>query len=96
MDLISLDSPFMTEAPASTEESHEANHDFEQAWETLDKLTSRGWCEEPIEAVVRKLQTLQCNMSVLPADQGPFQGEWHPSRATSDSCPFPDIVRQAS
>ncbi|KAI0040369.1 ARM repeat-containing protein [Auriscalpium vulgare] len=75
VDLISLDSPFIAEPPTALEELEELNHDFESSWNALQKYISRGWCEVPIDAVVRKLQSLPYSIAVLPADQTPFEGE---------------------
>lgn len=40
----------------------------------MAKGHSRGWCESPIEEVVRRLQGLQHRMTVKPTDQAPFRG----------------------
>ncbi|KAI0062104.1 ARM repeat-containing protein [Artomyces pyxidatus] len=75
LDLISLDSPFMSEPPTALEELDELDHDFESSWNSLDKFSARGWCEMSMDAVVRRLQGLQFKIVVLSSDQLPFQGE---------------------
>ena len=75
VDLIAFDSPFLTDPPAPhSAASSIIEPDFETIWGSLAKGNCRGWCEAPIEEVVRRLQGMQRRMSVKPADQAPFQG----------------------
>ncbi|KAI0737673.1 hypothetical protein BC629DRAFT_1300621 [Irpex lacteus] len=77
-DLIALDSPFLTEppsAPAVSVTSSVAELDFEGVWNKLHGANLRGWCDSPIDVVVRRLQSIQRRMRVTAADQPPFQGD---------------------
>ena len=75
VDLIALDSPFIAEPPAAAS-STQPEADFKALWDGLAKANMRGWCESPVEAVVRRLQTMQRTMRVIAADQPPFHGAW--------------------
>jgi len=84
VDLISLDTPFISESqqgdgsvPEPEPEQSEPNHDFAHVWDTTSAFSARGWCDDTLEAVVRRLQGLGFprGLAVLPADQSPFQGE---------------------
>ncbi|TCD66013.1 hypothetical protein EIP91_001913 [Steccherinum ochraceum] len=75
VDLLGLDSPFISEPPASASSSVSADLDFEKIWNTLAHANSRGWCEVTIDVVVRKLQSMQHTLQVTASDQPPFQGE---------------------
>ncbi len=72
VDLIALDSPFISE-PASGIPTV-ADLDFEVTWSKLSQANLRGWCESPIEAIVRQLQGMQHKIRVISADQPPFKG----------------------
>lgn len=76
MDLIALDSPFIAEPRAETSEASSMAEqlDFEGAWNKLSNANLRGWCDSPIDVVVRRLQGMQRKMSVTAADEQPFQG----------------------
>ncbi|KAF7789524.1 hypothetical protein EIP86_000470 [Pleurotus ostreatoroseus] len=74
MDLIALDSPFIVDPPAAPSATQE-DFDFKETWNKLAKANMRGWCEAPVEAVVRKLQDTDKKIRLLPADQGPFTGD---------------------
>lgn len=74
MDLISLDSPFVSE-PLSSQASSIIEPDFEKTWNSFVDHHSRGWCETSIDLVVRQLQTLDHPLRVTPSDQPPFQGD---------------------
>lgn len=52
--------------------------DFENVWNKLHDVNLRGWCDSPIDVVVRRLQSIQRHMRVTAADQLPFQGNLHP------------------
>ncbi|THH15512.1 hypothetical protein EW146_g4974 [Bondarzewia mesenterica] len=90
IDLISLDSPFISDPTVSLDhalaqpgfrtstaedEPERPEHDFEGSWNALKKYEARGWCEVPTDSVIRRLQGLQYRMVVLSADQPPFEGE---------------------
>jgi len=84
-DLISLESPFIAE-PKSGEvtvpEAGDENQDFASVWDAATMFSARGWCDGTLDAVVRRLQGLGFprGLSVLPADQPPFEGgllRWH-------------------
>jgi AP-4 complex subunit epsilon-1 len=78
-DLISLESPFIAE-PKSGEvtvpEAGVENQDFASVWDAAAVFSARGWCDGTLDAVVRRLQGLGFprGLSVLPADQPPFEG----------------------
>ncbi|KAJ3554475.1 hypothetical protein NM688_g3093 [Phlebia brevispora] len=55
VDLIALDSPFIADPPVTTTPT-QADFDFKAMWDKLSKGNLRGWCESPMDAVVRKLQ----------------------------------------
>ncbi|GJE90878.1 hypothetical protein PsYK624_070220 [Phanerochaete sordida] len=76
-DLIALESPFISDPPAvsQSQASSVAEEDFEAAWDRLQHGNLRGWCDSPIDVVVRRLQSLQRKMRVTPADEAPFQGD---------------------
>ncbi|KAI0003205.1 armadillo-type protein [Russula compacta] len=79
-DLISLDTPFITEpqpGEVRAPEEDEQNHDFASVWDAASAFSARGWCDGTLDAVVRRLQGLGFprGLAVLPADQPPFQGE---------------------
>lgn len=77
VDLIALDSPFIAEPRAETSEASSVSEqlDFEGAWNKLSNANLRGWCDSPIDVVVRRLQGMQRKMSVTAADEQPFQGD---------------------
>ncbi|KAI9508829.1 ARM repeat-containing protein [Russula earlei] len=79
-DLISLDVPFIAEQPDDvkvSEQDEQNRDDFANVWDTASTFSARGWCDETLEAVVRRLQGLGFprGLAVLPADRPPFQGE---------------------
>ncbi|KAI0672983.1 ARM repeat-containing protein [Trametes maxima] len=75
-DLIALDSPFVSEpAPTIASTLCIAEHDFEVTWNDLEPSTSRGWCEESTDTVLRRLQGLRRRLKVTERDQPPFQGD---------------------
>jgi len=81
-DLISLESPFIAEPRAgdvTTSEAgdHDENQDFAGVWDAATAFSARGWCDGTLDAVVRRLQGLGFprGLSVLPADQPPFEGD---------------------
>jgi len=78
MDLISLDSPFITESLDALNEHEGVELDFENSWNALEQYASRGWCEEPVDSVARRLQVLQFSTAVISADQRPFLGALSP------------------
>jgi len=78
--LISLDTPFIAEPkPDEVEapEQGEQSDDFASVWDTVSAFSARGWYDGTLDAAVRRLQGLGFprGLSVLPADQPPFQGE---------------------
>jgi AP-4 complex subunit epsilon-1 len=74
-DLITLDSPFLAEPPTTVSgTSSVAELDFQGVWDRLRDANLRGWCDSPIDVVVRRLQSIQKRMRVTAADQLPFQG----------------------
>ncbi|CAL1705101.1 unnamed protein product [Somion occarium] len=72
-DLISLDSPFVSEPITSICSFLEP--DFETVWNSLASSNTRGWYDSPMDVLVRKLQSLQKPLRVTPADQPPFIGD---------------------
>jgi len=87
IDLISLESPFIAEPKAGEVTAPEAgdrdeDQDFTVVWDAATAFSARGWCDGTLDAVVRRLQGLGFprGLSVLPADQPPFEGRvpyWH-------------------
>jgi AP-4 complex subunit epsilon-1 len=79
-DLISLDTPFIAEPKpgeeGAPEEQSEQSDDFATVWDTATAFSARGWYDGTLDAVVRRLQGLGFprGLSVLSADQPPFQG----------------------
>jgi hypothetical protein len=78
-DLISLDNPFIAEpkpGEVRVPEQSEQKDDFADVWDTASAFSARGWYDGTLDAVVRRLQGLGFprGLSVLPADQPPFQG----------------------
>ncbi|KAF5325623.1 hypothetical protein D9611_000102 [Ephemerocybe angulata] len=73
-DLISLDSPFVTEGTA---EEESVSDEFERIWNTLpDGQGGRGWCDGSVEVVLRRLQCLDgMRVRVAPSHMPPFEGE---------------------
>ena len=77
-DLISLDSPFMSEpvVPSITSTmSSVIEQDFETTWNALEAGAARGWCEASMDTVLRRLQGLQRRLRVTERDRAPFEGE---------------------
>ncbi|PSR94120.1 hypothetical protein PHLCEN_2v4548 [Hermanssonia centrifuga] len=72
VDLIALDSPFISEPSSGIPTV--ADLDFEVTWSKLSQANLRGWCESPIEAIVRQLQGIPHKIRVISADQPPFKG----------------------
>ncbi|OBZ69200.1 AP-3 complex subunit delta [Grifola frondosa] len=77
VDLIALDSPFISEPPAirSTAPRVMVEYDFESTWNKLETHQVRGWCDAPIDAVLRRLQDMQRRLIVIEADMPPFKGD---------------------
>lgn len=76
VDLIALDSPFVSEPMQPISAVLEASEpDFETVWNRLADHNARGWCEASIDAVVRRLQGVQRRLKVISEDQDPFKGE---------------------
>lgn len=80
-DLISLESPFIADPRDSSSDIAsskigEGEHpfDFKRTWDALGSFTTRGWCDAPIDAAVRRIQSLRLKMIVVPADGEPFEG----------------------
>ena len=47
---------------------------FEELWNACGEFRARGWSEDAVEAVMRRLQGLGMQMDVLPAGDVPFEG----------------------
>ncbi|GBE82098.1 hypothetical protein SCP_0404770 [Sparassis crispa] len=76
VDLIALDSPFVSEPLVSiSTASSVSEFDFEATWNLLDSANSRGWSEVPINVVVGRLQGLQRRLKMIAADVAPFEGD---------------------
>ncbi|KAG2078780.1 ARM repeat-containing protein [Suillus decipiens] len=71
VDLISLDSA-VSKVPVSFPTPEP---DFEEIWDAMENSNLRGWCESPMDNVVRLLQSLQHSMRVIAVDRPPFEGE---------------------
>ena len=79
VDLISLESPFIAEpkpGEVTVLEAGDENRDFASVWDAATAFSARGWCDGTLDGVVRRLQGLGFTrgLSVLPADQPPFEG----------------------
>ncbi|CCM00480.1 uncharacterized protein FIBRA_02514 [Fibroporia radiculosa] len=76
VDLIALDSPFMSEpAPSTSTASNTAETEFESIWDSLQNFNARGWCEMSVTDVVQRLRSMQQNVRVILDIQEPFRGE---------------------
>ncbi|KAL5495678.1 hypothetical protein ACEPAI_1141 [Sanghuangporus weigelae] len=67
--------PPYVSASTSLRTSPEPGQNFEALWSELDAFSSRGWCEDAADVVVRRLQGLGLRMDVLEADVLPFEGD---------------------
>jgi len=78
VDLINLESPFQDGDPENFNftELVETIDDFEAIWRSFDDLCDlRGWCNAPIDNVIRRLQRVeQYRLRVISADLAPFAG----------------------
>lgn len=77
--MISLDTPFIAEPKPDEVEAPkqgEQGDDFASVWDTVSAFSARGWYDGTLDVAVRRLQGLGFprGLSVLPADQPPFQG----------------------
>ncbi|EAU91314.2 hypothetical protein CC1G_07349 [Coprinopsis cinerea okayama7 len=75
-DLISLDSPFVSESDTQGDDLS-VSEEFEGKWNGLgDDQGARGWCGTSVTAVLRRLQQLNgFRLKLLPGDIPPFFGE---------------------
>ncbi|KAL5534648.1 hypothetical protein ACEPAG_1111 [Sanghuangporus baumii] len=67
--------PPYVSASTSLRTSPEPGQNFEALWSELDVFSARGWCEDAVDVVVRRLQGLGLRMDVLEADVLPFEGD---------------------
>ena len=95
-DLITLESPFMSEPQTSISSLGEP--DFESVWNSLADSNLRGWYDGPPDVVLRKLQGLQKKLSVISADQPPFIGMYDIYRRCTNIlfCLLDDLDIQAN
>lgn len=70
IDLIALDSPFIADPAKGVS----VDSDFKAVWDSMKSASVRGWCEAPLDMIVRLLQSLQYRMRVIATDQFPFEG----------------------
>ena len=56
---------------------------FEEMWKTSEKVKARGWSEDAVDVVMRRLQGAGMQMDVLDADDAPFEGEMNIQAAHS-------------
>ncbi|KAG1881413.1 armadillo-type protein [Suillus tomentosus] len=84
VDLISLDTA-CNEVPVTFPTPEP---DFEDVWDAMEDSNLRGWCESPMDNVVRLLQSLQHSMRVIAVDQPPFEGELKVLVAASPNPPL--------
>jgi AP-4 complex subunit epsilon-1 len=75
-DLIALDSPFISDPPVKDPTASTTEANFESVWNRLQHANLRGWCDSPIDVVVRRLQGLQRKMRVISVDEPPFKGKY--------------------
>jgi len=77
VDLISLESPFQDNSEFNNfTEPVEISDDFEAIWQSFGDLCDlRGWCNIPIDKVIRRLQWVEQHyLRVISADLAPFVG----------------------
>src|SRR5258708_32553209 len=77
VDLISLESPFQDNSEFNNfTEPVEISDDFEAIWQSFGDLCDlRGWCNIPIDKVIRRLQWVEQHyLRVISADLAPFAG----------------------
>lgn len=70
-DLITLDSPFVSDAQGGTDGAG-----FAEEWNSLaNSVNARGWCSETVDEVTRQLGEMEgCEMKVVGGDMLPFIG----------------------
>jgi hypothetical protein len=73
-DLITLDSPFISESNDEPPAPQGDAVGFERIWDALAKNNARGWCESSIHVVFQHLQALNLGIKVTPVDHPPFEG----------------------
>lgn len=71
-DLITLDSPFVSDAQGGTDGAG-----FAEEWDSLAKsVNARGWCSETVDEVTRQLGEMEgCEVKVVGGSMLPFIGE---------------------
>lgn len=80
MDLIAFDSPFGVDLIQTTGGGIidvQQDLDFESTWNSDQSLkeSARGWCDAPMDDVVRRLQRIdRYRLQVTSADTSPFIG----------------------
>ena len=93
VDLISLESPFQDDSEfVNFTEPVESGDDFDAIWQSFgDSCDLRGWCNIPVDKVVRRLQWVEQHyLRVIPADLAPFTGNSLPYLySKSDTNIFP-------
>jgi AP-4 complex subunit epsilon-1 len=72
MDLITLDSPFISDP---TESPHESDREFKDVWDGLQSNVARGWCESSVDTVVQRLRSPKLEARVIASHLLPFEGE---------------------
>ncbi|KAI5124394.1 hypothetical protein M0805_008279 [Coniferiporia weirii] len=74
----SASSPYVS-ASASLRTTPEPEPSFEEMWSVLtvneNAFSARGWCDDPMDVAVRRLQSIGLWMDVVPADVPPFEGD---------------------
>ncbi|KAI0028372.1 armadillo-type protein [Vararia minispora EC-137] len=77
VDLIALDSPFLSDPPGLADTSAPAlpDTDIRALWDALAAHSTRGWTEMRAEDALRKLRELPCALSVRQVGEAPFEGE---------------------
>lgn len=81
LDLISLESPFQGDSEFNNfTEPVEISDDFDAIWQSFGDLCDlRGWCNIPIDKVIRRLQWVEQHyLRVISADLAPFVGKTLP------------------
>ncbi|KAJ6497850.1 armadillo-type protein [Mycena sanguinolenta] len=75
-DLIAFnDSPFISD-PGVESAAVNAATDFESIWNGFDESSgARGWCDVSLEDVIKRLESLEDTLQVIPVKEVPFIGD---------------------
>lgn len=74
IDLMTFDSPFISDPPDSNSNVSGVALDFEGTWNAQEGYNSRGWCDVSIDTLVRQLQGFHHRLQVTAVGLPPFEG----------------------